>query len=196
MRVRTGLLTALLLLVGGMPLHAQKSGAVEFGAFGRFTKFESKLNFDNRFGIGGRLGVFLLPNLAIEGDVTYTRTKSQGNLDVRHTPVHARLIYSIPATENTAMLVGAGYVRNIFRANYHETRSGVGGLVGVRFGLGNLLAARVDATGDYIPTAESEFVPPQIAGVQHKKSNFHLGVQAGLSLFLRANRGVEPSRTN
>ena len=124
MRVGYGLLTALLLLVGGTPVQAQKSGAVEIGAFGRFTKFESKLNFDNRLGLGGRLGVFVLPNLALEGDVTYTRTKSQGNLELRHTPVHARLIYNIPAAENAAVLVGAGYVRNIFRANYRETRSG------------------------------------------------------------------------
>jgi outer membrane protein OmpA-like peptidoglycan-associated protein len=194
MRVEYGLLTALLLLVGGTPVQAQKSGAVEIGAFGRFTKFESKLNFDNRVGVGGRLGVFVLPNLALEGDVTYTRTKSQGNLELRHTPVHARLIYNIPAAENAAVLVGAGYVRNIFRANYRETRSGVGGLLGVRFGLGDLLAARVDATGDYIPTAESDILPPQVAGVQHKKSNFHLGLQAGLSLLLRTSRDGDRDR--
>jgi outer membrane protein OmpA-like peptidoglycan-associated protein len=193
MRVRTGLLTVLLLLVGGMPMHAQKSGAVEVGAFGRFTKFESKLNFDNRFGVGGRLGVFVLPNLAVEGDVTYTRTKSQGNLELRHTPVHARLIYNVPVEDNAAVLVGAGYVRNIFRANYRETNSGVGGLLGIRLGLGKL-ALRLDATGDYIPTAESDAVPPQVAGVQHKKSNFHLGGQAGLSLLFGANRNGDRDR--
>ena len=72
MRVGYGLLTALLLLVGGTPVQAQKSGAVEIGAFGRFTKFESKLNFDNRLGVGGRLGVFVLPNLALEEDDVHT----------------------------------------------------------------------------------------------------------------------------
>ena len=42
----------------GQPIAAaaQRAGAVEIGAFGRFTKFESKLNFDDRFGVGGRLG--------------------------------------------------------------------------------------------------------------------------------------------
>lgn len=182
MRMRTGLFTALLLLVGGMPLHAQKPGTVEIGAFGRYTKFESKLNFDNRLGVGGRLGVFVVPNLALEGDVSYTRTKTKGNLDVRYTPVHARLIYNIPVSDDAAVLVGAGYVRNIFRANYRETNSGVGGLLGVRFGLGSVLALRVDGIGDYIPTAESNALPPQVAGVQHKKSNVHLAIQTGVSL--------------
>jgi len=192
MHVRTGLVTALLLLAGGMPLHAQKPGTVEIGAFGRFTKFESKLNFDDRFGVGGRLGVFVLPNLALEGDVSYTRTKSKGNLDVRYTPVHGRLIYNIPLADNAAVLVGAGYVRNIFRANYRETNHGIGGLFGVRFGLGSLAALRLDAFGDYIPTAET--VNPQLPGVQAKKSNFHLGGQAGLSLLLGGKRDGDHDR--
>jgi outer membrane protein OmpA-like peptidoglycan-associated protein len=177
-----------------MPVHAQQPGAVEIGAFGRYTKFESKLNFDNRLGVGGRLGVFLIRNLALEGDVTYTRTKSQGNLDIRYTPVHARLIYNIPLDNEAALLVGGGYVRNIFRGNYRETNSGLAGLLGARLGLGSLLAARVDVTGDYIPTAESEPTPPQVPGVQQKKSNFHLGLQAGLSLLLRANRDGDSDR--
>jgi outer membrane protein OmpA-like peptidoglycan-associated protein len=140
------------------------------------------------------LGVFVMPRLAIEGDVTYTRTKTQGNLDVRQTPLHARLIYHIPVSDRATALLGAGFARNLFRANYRETNSGVAGLLGLRFGLGKQLALRVDATGDYIPTAESRFVPPQVAGVQHQKSNFHLGAQAGLSLLLRAGREDDHDR--
>ena len=189
MHARSGLLMGMLVLAGVTPMQAQRAGTVEIGAFGRYTKFESKLNFDNRLGVGGRLGVFLVRNLALEGDVTYTRTKSEGGLELRHTPLHARLIYNIPVHEKAAVLVGAGYVRNLFRANYRETESGFGGLLGVRYGLGSLLALRLDATGDYIWEAESRFAsPPQVPGVEYKKSNFHLGGQAGLSLLLGARR--------
>ncbi len=188
MRARAGLFAGVLVLAGAMPVQAQQAGTVEIGAFGRYTKFESKLNFDNRFGVGGRLGVFVIQHLAVEGDVTYTRTKSQGGLELRHTPIHARLIYNIPVNEKAAVLLGAGYVRNLFRASYRETEGGFGGLLGVRFGLGSLLALRLDATGDYIPTAESRFVPPQVPGVEQKKSNFHLGGQAGLSLLTGGKR--------
>jgi outer membrane protein OmpA-like peptidoglycan-associated protein len=191
---RTGLLPVLAFLVWGMPVQAQKSGAVEIGAFGRFTRFESKLNFDNRLGVGGRLGVFVMPRLAIEGDVTYTRTKTQGDLDVRQTPLHARLVYHIPVSDRATALLGAGFARNLFRANYRETNSGLAGLVGLRFGVGRQFTLRVDLTGDYIPTAESRFVPPQVAGVQYQKSNFHFGAQAGLSLLLRAGREADRDR--
>ena len=189
MGTRTGLIAGLLLLAGAMPGLAQRPGTVEIGAFGRFTKFESKLNFDDRLGVGGRLGIFVAQNLAVEGDVTYTRTKSQAGDELRHTPIHARLIYNIPAGEKAAVLVGAGYVRNLFRASYRETESGFGGLLGLRYDLGSMFAVRIDATGDYIPNAESRFVtPPQVAGVEYKKSNFHLGGEAGLSLLLGRKR--------
>ncbi len=184
MHGRTGFVAALMLLALGSPATAQRAGAVELGAFGRFTKFENKLNFDDRFGVGGRLGVFVLQNLAVEGDVLYVRTKSETGLELRHTPIHARLIYHVPFADNTAFLVGAGYVRNIFRANYRETNDGVGALLGIRFPLSSMLGLRVDVTGDYIPTAETDSRIPQVPGVEHKKSNVHLGAQAGLSLLL------------
>lgn len=188
MSVRVGVFAGMLALAGAMPVQAQQAGTVEIGAFGRYTKFESKLNFDNRLGVGGRLGVFVVRNLALEGDVTYTRTKSDGGLELRHTPIHARLIYNVPVAEKTAVLVGAGYVRNLFRASYRETEDGIGGLLGVRFGLSDLFSLRLDATGDYIWEAESRFVPPQVPGVEKKKSNFHLGGQVGLSLLLGGKR--------
>jgi outer membrane protein OmpA-like peptidoglycan-associated protein len=186
MRLRNGLFAGLLLSAAAMPLQGQQAGAVEIGGFGRYTKFESKLNFDNKIGVGGRLGVFVLNNLAIEGDASYTKTKSQGGLAIKYIPIHARLVYNVPVAERSAILIGAGYVRNLFRENYRETNSGVGGLVGVRVGLGSVLALRLDGTGDYIPTAES--VNPQLPGVQAKKSNFHLGAQAGLSLLIGGHR--------
>lgn len=186
MQVKTGLLATLLLSTAVVPASAQQAGAVEIGGFGRYTKFENKLNFDNKFGVGGRLGIFVLNNLAIEGDASYTKTKSQGGLGIKYIPIHARLVYNVPVAEHSAFLIGAGYVRNLFRDSYRETNSGVGGLVGVRVGLGSVLALRLDGTGDYIPTAES--VNPQIPGVQAKKSNFHLGAQAGLSLLIGGNR--------
>jgi Outer membrane protein beta-barrel domain len=176
------------LFAGALPLQAQKPGSLELGAFGLFTKFDSKLHFSDRLGIGARAGVYVYPNLAIEGDVTYTRTKTQGDLDVRRTPLHARVIYGIPATDKVTLLVGAGYLRNIFRANYRETNSGFGGLVGAQVGLAQQFRLRLDLTGDYVPTAESVSLPPQVAGVEKKKSNFHFGIQVGLSRVLHSGQ--------
>jgi outer membrane protein OmpA-like peptidoglycan-associated protein len=179
-------MAGLLLLAGAMEANAQAAGAVEIGGFGRYTKFDDKLNFDNKIGVGGRLGIFIVRNLAIEGDASYTKTQSQTNLEVKYIPVHARLVWNAPISDNSALLFGAGYVRNLFRSNYRETNSGIGGLVGLRFG--STIALRIDATGDYIPTAETNSRIPQVPGVGFKKSNFHLGGQAGLSLLIGANR--------
>ena len=102
----------------------------------------------------------MLQNLAVEGDVVYVRTKSATGLELRHVPIHARLIYTVPITERSVYLLGAGYVRNIVRANYRETNDGVGALVGLRFPLGNGLALQFDMTGDDIPAAETDSRTP------------------------------------
>jgi outer membrane protein OmpA-like peptidoglycan-associated protein len=173
------------LTVGGVAsASAQSAGTVEIGGFGRYSKFDKNLHFDNRVGVGARLGVFVLRNLAIEADGSYTPTYSQGNTLVRAEPLHGRLIYNAPLGSHAAFLIGAGYTRQLFRKGYRETRSGAGGLLGLRLGTGGVLSIRLDATGDYIPTAESNLVPPQLAGITQHKSNLHWGGQAGLSLLL------------
>ncbi len=188
MRFKSVLITGALVLGTAVSGYAQKPGTVEFGGFGRFTKFDKATHFDDRGGIGARLGVFVLPNLEIEGDASYTATYSLNQDLVRYVPIHARLVYNLPVGEHGAVLLGGGYVRNLFRKSYRETNNGVGGLVGVRLGLGGLLSIRLDATGDYIPTAETNAVPPQLPGVEHKKSNFHYAGQAGLSLLFGGRR--------
>ncbi|MDX2119568.1 MAG: hypothetical protein SF070_00735, partial [Gemmatimonadota bacterium] len=60
-------MTAALVALTMAPLAAQSAGTIEVGAFGRFTKYDTDLNFDDRVGLGGRLGIFVLRNLALEG---------------------------------------------------------------------------------------------------------------------------------
>jgi len=183
MRFRDAVLAGAMLLAGAVSAVAQTAGAVELGAFGRYSMFDTHLNFDNHFGAGARLGVFILKNLALEGDGSYTPTHSQGGELVQAIPLHGRLVYNLPLGGHSALLIGGGYTRQLFREHYRETNSGAGGLLGLRLG-----SFRLDATGDYIPTAESNTVPPQLAGVQQQKSNWHWGGQAGLSLIFGGKR--------
>jgi outer membrane protein OmpA-like peptidoglycan-associated protein len=188
MSTRSLIVAGALLLGTATPAIAQKAGAVELGGFGRYTKFDSDLNFDNKIGVGGRFGIFLASNLAVEADASYTTTKSAGGADVHYIPVHAGLTYNVPVGGAAAFLLGGRYVRNLFRSAYRETSSGVGGLAGIRIGTSGPVSLRIEGTVDYIPTAESEAVPPQLAGINQAKSNLHLGAQAGLSLLLGAKR--------
>ena len=186
MRGKTGLVLTTLLLALSASLAAQKPGVFEVGVFGRYTEFDGVLNFDSRVGIGGRLGVFVLPNLAVEGDASYTATASADQDFVRAIPLHARLVYNVPLGAHSAVLVGGGYTRQLFRAEYRETKSGGGGLLGLRLGMGDVLSIRLDATADYLPKAESEV--PQFPSITAQQHNWHWGGQAGLSLLVGAKR--------
>jgi outer membrane protein OmpA-like peptidoglycan-associated protein len=182
------LLAGALLSIGATPAVAQKAGAIELGVFGRYTKFESDLHFDNRVGIGGRLGVFVLRNLALEADASYSATASQNQDFIRYVPIHARLVYTLPVGGHSALLLGGGYVRNLFREAYRETESGAAGLLGLRLGMGEVLSLRLDGTADYIVSPDNNRAPTQLAGVTVGDKNWHLGAQAGLSFLFGARR--------
>jgi outer membrane protein OmpA-like peptidoglycan-associated protein len=189
MRFRGLALAGALLAMSATPSMAQKAGAFEMGVFGRYTWFDKDLNFDDRVGVGGRLGIFVLQNLAIEGDASYTATETANEDFVRYIPIHARLVYNIPAGEHSAFLLGAGYTHNLFRRGYRETEKGAGGLVGLRLGTGDVISIRIDGTLDYIFDPESRFGPDnQSAGTSFADKNWHWGLQAGLSAMFGAKR--------
>jgi len=188
MRHRNSIIAGALLLAAASPALAQKAGTVEIGAFGRYSSFDKVLHFDDRAGFGGRLGIFVLRNLAVEGDASYTATEATGGEFVRAIPLHGRLVYNLPLGQHVAFLLGGGYTRQLFRRDYRETRSGAGGLVGLRLGTGGLFTVRLDVTGDYIPTAETKFLPLQLPGVEQQDHNWHWGGQGGLSLMLGGKR--------
>lgn len=177
-----------LLLALAVPAQAQNGGTVEIGLFGRYTSLESDLNFENDVGIGGRLGFFVLKNLEIEADASYTATEGPNGEKINYIPAHARLVYNFPAGQGVSLLLGGGYTRNMFRDSYDESANGFGGLLGLRLGTGGTFSIRLDLTGDYISDPESNNNPPPLAGIKRTDSNFHLGGQAGISLMLGGKR--------
>ncbi len=68
----------LLILVG--PHHGHCAGrcpaarGIELDGFGTWTRFDKSLQFDNRFGVAAYWGIFFVRNVALEGDVSITRT--------------------------------------------------------------------------------------------------------------------------
>lgn len=180
MRFSRGLLAGLMLAAA--PLVAQSAGTVEVGAFGRYSKYDKALGFDSRVGVGGRLGIFVLRNLAIEGDAAYGPTFSSTGVFVRNLPIHGRLVYNFPLGGHTAFLLGGGYAHNLFRRGYIESKGGPGALAGLRLGTGGPLSIRLDGTMDYISAAKSQGGPYPALGVKQADHNIHWGFQAGLSL--------------
>jgi outer membrane protein OmpA-like peptidoglycan-associated protein len=190
MNTRSILLATALLAGTAGNAAAQGAGTVELGIFGRFTKFDKATGFDDRGGLGGRLGVFVIRNLAVEGDASYTVTYSVADDQVRYAPLHGRLVYNLPVGGHYAFLLGGGYTRNLFRKAYRETANGATGLAGFRFGVGGPLQVRVEVTGDYITNPETK-LPQPVAGVTQKDKNWHWAGQAGLSYVFGGARRTE-----
>ena len=61
-------------------LSAQRRGQVEIGGFGSYTRYDSGLQLDNQFGVGGRLGFFVGDHFSLEvdGNVAQPLSKSGG----------------------------------------------------------------------------------------------------------------------
>jgi peptidoglycan-associated lipoprotein len=175
--------------MGGAP----QPGTVEIGGFGQYSFFDDDLNLDNAFGYGGRLGVFVTPIIQPEVDFSYTEADQEtGNRsNLRVVPIAARLNFNFPFGARNAFILGAGASRTSYPVvgspvyRDEEDQQGVGGaynwgasgLAGVRVGLGQRVALRLDAVGDYLP--EPKF--------------FNAGVRAGLSLLLGGARPAEPA---
>jgi peptidoglycan-associated lipoprotein len=171
--------------MGGAP----QPGTVEIGGFGQYSFFDDDLNLDNAFGYGGRLGVFVTPIIQPEVDFSYTEADQEtGNRsNLRVVPIAARLNFNFPFGARNAFILGAGASRTsypVVGSPVYGDEDGVGGaynwgasgLAGVRVGLGQRVALRLDAVGDYLP--EPKF--------------FNAGLRAGLSLLLGGARPAEP----
>lgn len=172
------------------PAAAQRFGTFEFGGLGRYTKFDTKYNFDNGTGFGGRVGMFLMPNFELEGEGSYLDI-DRGGKELRfgpagathqanYTPLSARGTFYIPVMSSASLYFGGGIVRSSYRYTYNW---GPTADVGVKIPIMSNLAIRLDGVADYLP----------------EPSTTNFGFRAGLSYFLNGpstERIVERVVTN
>ena len=176
MRLRIPALVATLAGLISAPATAQSPGTLEFGGFGRFTRFDASLGLRDGFGAGGLLGVYVFRGVALEGTIAYVSTTVAANATVALTPIHARLLFARPVADRVAVLVGGGYVHNQYTKPSREWEDGASGLLGVRFDLAGRLAARFDGIVDYFPSPLNER--------PGNSDNWNLTIQAGLNVHL------------
>jgi len=158
------------------PLAAQRTGTFEVGAFAQATYFDRTLRFDQGQGGGGaRLGFFLLPNLNVEADGSFVPTTQGSDTDVNYFPVRAKVVFNVPTSRHTTLLLGGGYVRNMYQGDLDEDDNGATGLLGVRLGLPGLPSIRLGTYVDYMPSP-----------FNGAKENWNWGLQFGLSFLFGA----------
>ena len=153
-------------VLGALPVDAQRPGTVELGIFGGATKFDDALRLNGAFSVGGRLGVFLLPGLALEADLANGRPvvfngssiPATRNGRSSYAPVHVRLAYNMMMGWRGGLIAGAGFVRTDYGVPYGF---GANGLLGFRVGLMDRLQIRADGLVDYMgnwkPEATTNF---------------------------------------
>ncbi len=169
-------------------------GTVEVGAFGQYSRFDDnagRINAipKNGIGYGGRVGVFLAnPAWELEGDGYYSPQSNRAPTtgiyaanrpaDVNAHAFALRLLYNVPMG-SSQFIIGAGATRTNYRfvggavtANQDYTYNyGASGDVGLRIGVGNRVALRLDGIADYMPN-------------HNPSANLNLHARAGLSLLL------------
>jgi len=180
--MRAGIRVATILILAASPAAGQRAGTIELGLFARFTRFDQSLLFDNTIGGGGRLDVFFMHDLAVEASAAVQSTTTSGGGDVGVVPIELRLLYAAPVAASAAVLVGAGYVHQLYRKSFHAWEDGVTGLLGVRVGLGNRLVGRLEGVADYFPSP--------LNGTAAVQDNWDFSIQAGLGVQLGGEAGI------
>ncbi len=195
--MRKNVLSAALLAaaMAATPAMAQRPLNIEVGAFGQFNFHDKELNLDNGPTVGGRLAIYLLKNLAAEGDIQYGKTDWQNgatttSLTLR--PWAARLVYGIPMNEKTRFLIGAGYQQNVYDGRVrqvtatatapNEYEDAFTGLVGIKYCMNDKWNFRVDGVGTHAPSPNFTGSTELLDG---KTTSF--GVRAGIGTMLRGD---------
>src|SRR5687767_10237373 len=126
MRKRSLIAVAALLPLLAIGANAQRPMSVEAGLFGQFTKPDKELSLDDVLSIGGRLGLYLLPRLALEVDGHIGSTDWDapgGTKSITYSPFAIRGVYALPLGDRLRIMLGMGYQQNVYK-NRIQTFSG------------------------------------------------------------------------
>jgi outer membrane protein OmpA-like peptidoglycan-associated protein len=172
MRVRG--LTLALLVTTATVAGAQSSGTFEITGFGRYTRYDDALAIQEGASGGGSLAYYPIRNLAFEAEGAYSESHSNlTGVGVTNIPLRGRLTYHVPLGGfGSALRVGAGYVRNMYRKDVSFDDNGATGVVGFRWGLSSTFGLRVDGTADYVASPDADRADEDV----------NWGAQIGLSL--------------
>lgn len=151
-------------------------GTVEIGAFGQFnrpTTVFSLTDASGRWGGGGRFGLFVGRNLAIELDASGNPFElalpgacgaSSVSCAVTYTPVHAQLVFNVPVSNRLFFLVGGGVSDQRLSAPIENNKFGIGGTAGFRYRASPSLSLRFAGVLDVLPKGTFDVMNTYFAG--------------------------------
>jgi len=177
-------------------MDAPLPGTVEIGGFAQWSFFDENAGrtgiavAEDGLGYGGRVGVFLSdPRWEIEGDGYYAPESNEfaanGITDVNAHAFAVRLNYNFPfrlMNRQSQFIIGAGGTRTSYKFASatndnvgYQYNYGGSALAGIRLGIANRTAIRLDGVLDYMPNHEPS-------------ANMNIHVRGGLSFLLGGAR--------
>jgi len=159
--------------------RAQNPGTLELGGFAQYTIFDDELNFDNAFGVGGRLGFFIIRYLSLEGDISIQQTQSNvANEDITYRPMRFMVLTHIPLGEKVRFHLGGGYAQSVYdgRLTPNVYEDAITAIAGLRFCTGQRWGLRFDAVPTYHPSPNQQ----PLSG-----TSLHWSLRAGVSFYTR-----------
>lgn len=155
MKAKATFLAAAVAVLAAADLSAQRPGTVEAGLFGRFSWVDNTnpLTEFTPAGIGGRLGLFVLPNLELEVTGSWADSHLQVSelMDVNIVPLTALMTYNFGSSA-IVPLIGVGASHTRYRGAFDATNNGVAGVVGFKAYYTDWVMLRTEATLDHIPS--------------------------------------------
>lgn len=165
-----------LALGAASPIAAQAPATVDLGLYLRATQADDNLTDDLGLGFGGRFGLFLKQNLALELELSRNETKAMNYVLMQ--PFSARLAWHAPLSDNWSGIIGAGWVREWTDPQGPGgpwADDGVSALLGLQRKLTDRMAFRVDLVGEYFAT------PINYVANTNEIENTNLALQIGLN---------------
>lgn len=149
---KTAIIAAALAGSGSMvsvSIGAQTRGTMEFGAFASAASFDRDLSITTGFGGGGRIGMYLNPRWSVEFENAELRAgRPNGLRDVNVGLLSGRLVAVPVRAGRLSLLLGAGAGVSTETNFMHSY--GVDALAGIKLGLTNNVALRVDGVWDWL----------------------------------------------
>ena len=164
-------------LVVAATAGAQERGTIEFGGFTSVAKFDQDLSLNTGFGIGGRVGAFLVPRWSMEFEMAEMRASRPNGLKNVNVGILSGRLVGVPYKSGAlSVLLGAGAGTSTETNFMHSY--GVDGLVGIKLALNPSTAFRIDGVMDWLA---------------NENWKTYQSIRMGLTVYRTPNRRLDPA---
>lgn len=147
---RTLAVIALVVAAAGTA-RAQASWTYELGLFGQYTKYADTTHLKSGAGLGARVGIFVIPRLALEYEASMIPTSTRTQSGINAWSNRLDLVLNWPLGDRWIGLLGGGFTGTNYKGDttHNAYDSGANALIGVRRCMNDDWSWRLDGVADW-----------------------------------------------